>query len=159
MRPEGVASNQLPSNVWAFLNTPDEVELLSLDPNCPTVSLQPGAGPNTANRNARPDEAEFHGFKVLGRMKLLEVRARSKVVGALCKGILDSDGSVALCFNPRHALRARSGERTIGLVICYECNVIRSYIDDQEQTQLSTTRSGQSILDGYLKDAGVPLAP
>jgi hypothetical protein len=74
------------------------MELLSLDPRpidarpVPTATCLPSAC--------------SHGYRFLGHAPLNGVKPRRKLTEVVFKGILESDGKVAACFNPRHGLRA-----------------------------------------------------
>jgi len=70
-----------------------------------------------------------------------------------------SDGNGAKCFDPRHGIRATAKGKTVDLVICFECNWVYVYYDNDENRQhvAVTTREPQAVLDKTLKDAGVPL--
>jgi hypothetical protein len=134
----------LPTDVQNILAHPDRIELLS---------LQPTPFP-------RPEPAHaFHDWKVLGRVTVLNSWTQGKIIRAVKKGIADSDGSVAACFNPRHGIRAVRGEHTADLVLCFECNQIYVYLDGEKKTTVLTAKTGQPALDAVLTDAGVPLAP
>jgi hypothetical protein len=134
------ADNQLPADAETILDKASELELYSLDPK---------------ERDKKPKDG-FHGWKVLGKTTLKKKEDREKVVKAIRKGIADSDGSVAGCFNPRHGLKAKAGGKTVELVICYECHSLEVYVDGKRSVVL-TARSGQPGLDKVLQAAGVKL--
>ncbi len=133
---------ELPAGVLAVLEKADTLELLSLSPEKP---------------GKKDDPKTLHGWTILGKTALKDAAVRSKVLNAVKKGVADNDGSVAKCFQPRHALRATHGGQTVALLICFQCLQIRVY--DGDTSGVLTTRSPEPVLDKVLKDAGVPLAP
>jgi hypothetical protein len=136
------AGNDLPKDVRAVLDKADRFELLSLDPT----------------RQKEKPKDDFHGWKVLGKTEVKDAAARKNVVAALYKGIADSDGSVAACFNPRHGIRATHDGKTVELVICYECLSMQAFLGETRSSAL-TTRSPQKTFDEVLRAAKVPLPP
>src|SRR5262245_11919472 len=94
------AKEKLPADVTGVLDKAEAIELLSLDPK-------------PLEKKTKDD---FHGYKVLGKTVLKTKADREKIVKALKKGIDDSKGLVAGCFNPRHGIRATVGGTTVELV-------------------------------------------
>src|SRR5262245_42140473 len=76
--------NKLPDDALKVLEKADSYELLSLDPD--KGGLKDG----------------FHGWKVLGKTTVKDMKTRVRVLNALKKGVADSDGAAAKCFLPRH---------------------------------------------------------
>jgi hypothetical protein len=66
---------------------------------------------------------------------------------------------MALCFRPRHGVRAKSGGRAVELVICFECSWVKVYVDGKEVRDEATNVAPQKYLDELLTTAKVPLAP
>ncbi len=130
--------NKLPADVQAILDKADTIELLSLEP-AKGMEVKDG----------------FHGYKILGKTTVKGADAR-KVVAAIHKGIKDSDGTAAACFMPRHGIRAKVDDKTVDLVICYQCLSMTSYLGDKEGVALTTDAPG-TLLNTILKDAKVPL--
>jgi len=116
----------------------DEVELYSLEP------VQPTEGQGETLR----------GWKVLGKT-VLKGGARTQVVDAVRAGLHRSVGGK--CFHPRHALRATRRGRAVDVLLCFECRAVRVYDGDAEG--VSGLEAGvEAVLDGALREAGVPLA-
>jgi hypothetical protein len=139
------AKNELPADVRAVLDKATTVELLSLDPT------PIGKGEDV------PEKERFHGYRVLGRTTLKDADKRKAVLAALDKGIKDSDGRVARCFNPRHGIHAVQDGKTADVVICFECLSMEAYLDGKRTGSALTTRGPQATFDKTLRDAGVPL--
>jgi hypothetical protein len=109
--------------------------------------------------NKEPDESKgFHGWKILGSTTVKDAKARAKIVAAVAKGLNDSDGTAAKCFNPRHGLRAMVEGKPVDVVICFECLQMQFFAGDAPKTE-TTTQSPEKALDEALTAAGVPLAP
>jgi hypothetical protein len=132
--------NKLPDDAKAILEGADTFEVYSLDPK----------------RSVEKPKDHFHGWKVLGKTALKDRKERAKLLGALQKGIKESDGSAALCFNPRHGIRAVKGDKSVDLVICYECLSMQVWQGDKAGSVL-TTRSPEKAFNRLLAAAKVPL--
>jgi hypothetical protein len=133
------AAPALPAETRKLLDKADSVELLSLDPMVPEEKKQ-----------------GFHGYKVLGVLKLEKKADREKLLKALYKGIDDSDGSVAGCFIPRHGIRAKVGGKVIELVICFQCHSMNVSVDGKRSSVL-TAPGPAPTFNKLLKDAKIPL--
>jgi hypothetical protein len=85
---------------------------------------------------------------------------RKQILAHLDKGISDSDGNGAKCFDPRHGIRAKRDGKTVDLVICIECGWIYVFRDEKAERQgvAITTGKPQTSFDEVLKEAEVPLA-
>ncbi len=132
----------LPRAVDRALAKPGRVELLSLSPG---------------SQSTNSGEA-FHGWRILGRTLVADHSVKAHVLAALRRGIGESDGSMSLCFEPRHGLRFTSGKTVVDLVICFECRQIQSYLNGGEKPTASTSTSPEELLDRVLVDAKIPLA-
>jgi hypothetical protein len=128
------ANNRLAEEVRAVLYGAEEIVVVSLEPV--------GIG----------------DWRVLGQTPVTGWLLRRRVLLAVEGGIAESDGSVAACFRPRHALRASYRGHTAELILCFECNQVKARLDGKERQTVLTARSTQAVLDEVLKDAGVPLA-
>lgn len=128
-----------------FLEKAEQFELLSLNPSL-----------NPKDRDEKLKD-DFHGFQILGKTTVKDAQTRKKLVAALKKGIADSNGDVALCFNPRHGIRFTHDGNTIDLVICYECLSVYVYVGDKKEGEIPTTDSPQDTFNSVLKGAKVRL--
>jgi hypothetical protein len=132
---------EFPADVLAALQKADRFELYSLDPDIPDVK----------------PKNDFHGWKVLGKTLVKDAAARKKLVAALQKGVAENDGVAAGCFNPRHGIRVIGKNKTVELVICFECLQVQVFVGGQARQGFLTTESPQPAFDKILTDAGVPL--
>jgi hypothetical protein len=114
-------------------------------------SLEPAEEKDTA-------KPSFHGWKALG---VTEVKgdAKKQALEALTKGLAET-ATGARCFIPRHGIRAVHDGVTVDLVICFECEWVKVYLDKAEKPEATVTtgKTPQPTLDKILKDANVPLA-
>src|SRR5262249_35926403 len=99
--------NKIPDDILAVLDQAEQIELYSLKP-------------------------EDFTWKELGKTVIKDAQLVKKVVAELKNGVEDSLGSGALCFNPRHRLKATHKGKKIDLVICFECLQVQSSIDGKE---------------------------
>jgi hypothetical protein len=104
-----------------------------------------------------PAGSDFHGFRILGKTTLKD-ETRKTIVAGLYKGIKDSDGSVAACFNPRHGIRATADGKTVDIVICFECHSLLTYLGEMKASAL-TAPTPEATFNKVLTEAKVPLPP
>jgi hypothetical protein len=137
----GSSGAEIPADARAALEKAAEWELYSLDPS----------------RFKDPPKDNFHGWKVLGMTTVKDADTRKALLAALDKGARDNDGTVAACFNPRHGIRVKAGDKTIDLVICFECFSASVFTGAERSGSFLTTASPQPALDRVLTAARVPL--
>ena len=139
---EPVDFERLPKEAKAILDGAEKMELYSLDP---------AGGP------LKKDAAKngFHGWKVLGKTQLKEAKTRKSVMTAIHKGIPENFGAAG-CFHPRHGIRATLKDKTVDLVICFECGSMTVY-NGEKVNVVYTSASPQPVLDKVLTAAKVPL--
>jgi hypothetical protein len=134
--------NKIPDEARAILEKAEQIELLSLDP---------------ARGEEKPKD-DFHGFKVLGKTVVKDAEVRKKLIAAFEKGVAENKGEAALCFNPRHGIRASHDGKTADFVICFECFHGHVHVGEKKLEGFLTTDSPEAAFDKVLKDAKVPLA-
>jgi hypothetical protein len=143
----GVKKNKLPSAAMSILEKAEEIELISLDPGHP-------------EKDERPPKGDYFGWKELGRTTIEDAETRRRVVSAVATGLAEATGAGANCFDPRHALHASHKDKTVEILICFQCSQVLVYVNDKRQDPyLAISGSPQPVLDKILADANVPLAP
>jgi hypothetical protein len=142
------AKNILPEAALKILENADIFVLLSLDPV-----------PKQLRQDAQKIQDTFHNHPVLGRTTITNKTERSDLLNAFLKGVRDSDGSVARCFNPRHGISAKRGSQTVDLVICFECLSTDVYLNGQPTNGVATTAAPQPTFDKALDKARIPKEP
>ena len=145
-----LSKNVLPAAVANVVTNTDSFVLFSLDPT-PAVFQEPVLGKKITNT--------FHGYPILGQVTITNSSERSELLAAYLKAIRDSDGSVALCFSPRHGISAKHRDQKVDLVICFECLQTRIYFNDRPTNGVQTTKTAQPTFDRSLEKAGVPTKP
>src|SRR5262245_3590721 len=114
----------LPAVARDILARVKQFELYSLEPE----SEKPGAA------------GRLHGWKVLGKTTVKDAKARKGLIEALTKGV--GKGEPKKCFEPRHAIRATHGGKTVDLVICFACSWVRVY---EGNKRIATVTVAQEI--------------
>ena len=134
--------NMLPSDADRLF-ADGEFELLSIDPAILT------------DRQRRRLKGQlFHGYKVLGRVKVPKGSQRDHLVQALREAIANAGYVTVYCFDPRHGIRASLGAHAVDLVICFECDKIQVH-SSAMAAFVSTGDSAQPVFDQALKRAGI----
>lgn len=144
--------DKLPTSVIRTLRFPDSLEILALDP---TSSKERGT--------VLPAERDFHGYAILGHAPLNDEATRSELVELVLRGVQESDGRVAACFNPRHGIRAVKDGKVLDMLICYECLQIELHCAalEEEKGRLGvlTSSSVEPEVSRLFEAAGLELAP
>jgi hypothetical protein len=137
--------NEIPKEARIAFEKATEFEMYSLNPA------------RLRDKEVKEADADrFHNWKILGKTTVKDDVAK-KVRSAVEKGVKDSDGSVAACFNPRHGIRIVHEMKTYDLVICYECLSANVFEGDKLIGQFLTSSSPGKALTRILSDAKVPL--
>ncbi len=136
--------DRLPKTALDVLRSPDSMEILALHPF-----------PHEAEGKPADEESSFHGYRILGRAMVPVAADRTHIVDLVIRGIEESDGTVAACFNPRHGIRARSGDREIDLVICYECLSMLVRGPGLEPASATTTQAPEAALREIWRSYGL----
>jgi hypothetical protein len=105
-------------------------------------ALKPQSVPLTSRVEA------FHGYPILDRV-VLRGEEKAKLLGKLYTSIAE-DAEPARCFIPRHGIRAVKGDRSVDLVICFECQQVDSYVDGNRGGS-TISKSSQPYFDEVMK--------
>jgi hypothetical protein len=103
---------------------------------------------------ARKRAEIFHGYRVLGRAEIKDQSERQALLDALAEGVASSNGVIAYCFEPRHALRIETGDTRVDLNICFECLQVRP-VGFHGDRGIPVTRVPEAIFDALLKKHGL----
>lgn len=141
-----LVEQEVSQSARTILESPEEAHLMALDPSPP----QRAGADQTANT--------MQGYGILGSTTLTGA-SRTKAVAAVYDSISGTNGIVALCFNPRHGVRCRRGDQTIDVVICFECQSLYIYENDQRTSSVPIGHQGAATLTQLLSDAGIQIAP
>ena len=134
------------SDPVAGVSTPDQLTLYSINGLVPVRGKVPEG------------EDEFHGFPVLGKVEITDAAKRKEIMAALKEGVTRSDGNMAKCFWPRHAIRAVEKGRTVDYVICFKCYQLEVH-EGSTMNLKPVTREPQLVFNKLLNEAGISLTP
>ena len=134
--------NRMPESASAALDNAAGVELISLDPS----------------HDSQIQDA-YHGCKVLGSVIVSDPSIVHSLVDSLKLGVAEHDGAVAVCFNPRHAIKFTVDGKLYEFVICFECLQVIWSADSEPQEPFLVSGSPQAVFDRVLNSSGVELAP
>lgn len=98
-------SQQLSPASKEFLLSADQFTLFLLKPH-----------PDLNEKSKRT----FQNHPIIAQLDFSRNASRTNLVQALDNGIAEGDG-IAMCFNPRHGIRAKKGNETLECLICFEC--------------------------------------
>lgn len=143
----GMVPRRLPTEVRTVIEQSERLELLSIWPSRGTKEGPPATV-----------VGEFHGYPLLGRLTVTNPIVHQEVVKEFLASIDKSNGSKALCFMPRHAIRLKHGSDEVDLLVCYECRYIVAQ-RGSEQWEVGVSSSSKALLNQLLTEAGIPLAP
>jgi hypothetical protein len=149
----GVSRKQLPPEIVQVLEEGEPFKLYSLDP----VPTPPPLTPSDPSAKTKDQPEWVQEWKAFGGAAITDANERLQLVAALKRGVEESDGTVAACFNPRHAIRAVHGGKTYDIVICFECLSATIYTDGQRSGSFLLTASPQVTFNASLIKAGVKL--
>jgi hypothetical protein len=138
--PVTTSGNEFPAEVAHLLRSADKATLYSLEPW----------------EEPAPTEATLHGFKIIGQMDL-DRGLKKTVIARFKKAISSRTEPIALCFDPRHALRVTSGAESYDLLLCYACGQLEIFSADRLIADLSAHGTAKK-LDAILSAAHVPLS-
>jgi hypothetical protein len=142
---DGKLSEKVPEPVRTALEQSPEFELLSLDPK---------------HRDEK-SPSEFLRRRVIGKMIVKDAATRNRLLGAFDASVRSEKSAVgAACFDPRHAIRVAHGGKEYYVVICFHCDHVYYFVDNQfdRDNYFRTDISPLAVFDEILKVAGVPLA-
>lgn len=146
--------DKLPLTVIRALREPDSFEILALDP----ISRKE----RDATEKPIAPEREFHGYEILGHAPLNDEVARGELVELVLRGVQESDGTVAACFNPRHGIRAVKEGKVLDMLICYECLQIEIHFSELEEEKrrmgVLTSQSVEPDVTRIYSAAGLKIA-
>jgi hypothetical protein len=137
-----IMPNPIPEAATGALDKAGTLELVSLNPERP---------------RERPRD-NFHGWKVLGRTAVKDKEKCKRLAAALRRGVEESEGVAAACFNPRHGLRVIRDGKPVDFVICFECLQVQVFEGNRSLKGFLISGSPERAFDKALRDAGVPLA-
>jgi hypothetical protein len=94
----------------------EDLELFALDGDKTRMTEQPGSSDMVVPGH----EGAVIATPVIDSVRLTETKESQRVAAAALYG-LASDATAGWCFEPHHAVRAKSGTQEVTLVLCFKC--------------------------------------
>lgn len=135
----GMLGKGLQEDVATAITSADSIELISINPN-----FRKGG--------------DYHGWQELGRATIESAATQKEIVAKLDDAINRSDGTVAGCFNPRHAVLAKHEGKTYEVIICFECMSLLIQIDGKRVGSETITQAHSGYFNQLLTNAKLPIA-
>jgi hypothetical protein len=101
-------------------------------------------------------KAEFKGYPQMGKTQVPAGNDRTNLISVLYDGIANGN-AIAMCFNPRHGIRATKGSNTVELLICFECGQVYTFSNRGSNQMFATSEAPVAAFNAYLNRAKVPL--
>jgi hypothetical protein len=130
-------------SVLSVLRNADEIEVYSIDSGT--------SGPGTIL---------FHNESALGMTVVKHAAQRKDIISSLEHASLPTSSSFSmLCFNPRHAVRVKHGDKIADFLLCFECVNMSVGTENEIGRIMEMAYLFEPLLDKILTDANIPLAP
>jgi hypothetical protein len=96
------------------------LEVLSLDPDT--------SPPSHAETESAPAKGpQFHDWRYIERSTSVSERDGRALLSDLRIMLRSRPDYMALCFNPRHALRVATSTGELDVLVCFECGIVEIY--------------------------------
>lgn len=119
----------------------NSIELVSLNPSPPNPAVA--------------ILGSLEGFAILGAAVTSEKGEIVQIAQSLAQGIRSTDGFMAMCFNPRHAIRYTVEGKTVVLLVCFECHR-GEILRNGSKTTFLTSRKPEVGWDRIFARHGLP---
>jgi hypothetical protein len=96
-------------------------EMAAADPQVTLYTINPRQDNDWEWEGKKQWVDVIRGYPILGKAEVSVPEDRQALLRALIQGIRESDGTVAACFEPRHALTIATKTRKVDIVVCFEC--------------------------------------
>jgi hypothetical protein len=142
--------SEVPADARSVLESADRLVLYSLDP---LRDIE-----RTDDERAKPFDGEMlRDWRVLGKVEISDRKQIERLSEAFKSEVQNSDGSVAACFWPRHAIRATRDGKEAEFILCFECLRAQAHSGSEEHV-VPLEGKRKNVFDAPLLAAGVPLA-
>ena len=131
-------SNRIPVEAKGALENPSKMVLASISPTILRDNIFSRLTEPIAHRH-------FHGWRLFGKTNITDRRTQRKIASAVEKAVENSNGWMATCFNPRHAVEVVAGSKTYLFIICYECYRMEVYCGDSRIATLEINGPSQPL--------------
>jgi hypothetical protein len=145
----------IPAAIGDLTEHPEQVTIYALDPE--SIQMK-GLTMDAAARLSA--EQAFYDHQILASADLPGTDERHELITLLWGGISDHEEGIPIdCFNPRHGIRVRSGDRWLDWVICFKCHRLHVYDQDGEQVaSKGISSSVEPRFSAIYRAAGLELA-
>jgi hypothetical protein len=99
------------------------------------------------------EERAFHGYKILSDVPVEAGERRKEVASFLGRALHWNHFRMALCFNPRHGVRAVIGKRTLEFLICFECWRVSVFGGERHSGSFALSVPAENLIEQVLYDA------
>ena len=99
-------------------------------------------------RGPAPQEPRLRHYPITART-VVSGQRRDALLRQVYRGVAEGQ-SLAMCFEPHHALRATHQGRTVEVVICFECTQLYVYDGRQEPGFAAISTAAEQILEQLL---------
>jgi hypothetical protein len=143
------AKNEVPSDAKQIIDRAENLEIILLN----TVGGR--YHPNIRYKLNSKDR--YYGYEVLGKSVLSGDKAKEMRDSLYSSVAATSKGQSAMCFYPRHGLRATHNGKTAELLICFHCMNFYTYTADGQRhpPMNAISRDAQPVFNRVLSEAGV----
>jgi len=131
--------------------TPEAAQVLHAARSAVLYSLEPWTDPEDTKVR------RLDGYAILGHTRITTSQTAAAVLEIERSIAAWEDGPIALCFDPRHALRVRAEGHAYDFLVCYECEKMQVY-KDGALVAFTHVRSSRAVLDAMLRKSNVPLS-
>lgn len=102
---------------------------------------------------SEPGETPYLESAIVQRADVPDPDQRQRILDVVASGLKSSNEAMA-CFNPHHGIHMVRHDRTIDLVICFECESVHVYIDGK-QAHVVPIKQDRATLDAEFDSLGV----
>jgi len=97
----------------------------------------------------------LHGFEVLASADVSSPESFEAALSEVVDDLEHPPNSFALCFIPHHALSFRSPSGLVDILICYECNYVRIYINSELISSGAIGNASESAMRQFFAEFGL----
>ena len=137
-------TTHLPQAAMEALEGAEQMTLFSIDPG--RFSTSP------------PGTVRFHANIILGETVISRSEQRRQIARELQRAVSASDGTMYMCFEPRHGLRVTRGAETCDFPICFQCGRVDTFVGE-ELIESTGLEGNPQLFNDILRAANIPLAP
>jgi len=135
------SSRAISKSVEREVASAKSIELVSLSPTPPSPAVA--------------SFGSLGGFAILGAAVTSDKGEIAQIARSLARGIRTTDGFMAMCFNPRHAIRYTVDGKPVVVLVCFECQR-GEILHAGDKTVFLTSRVPEAGWDRIFSRHGLP---